>query len=119
VIVGIRPDHLSDAALRDRDPGGATLEGEVRLVEALGSELMVHFQIEAARVRSEDAAAAGEDVAERSDFATAESVLGGKATGIARIESGSQIRAGTAARFAVESDRLYFFDPAGGEAIRG
>jgi multiple sugar transport system ATP-binding protein len=119
VVVGIRPDHLSDAALVQRDPAGATLEGEAQLVEALGSELMVHFRIEAARVQSEDAAAAGEDVVERSEFTSGESMLAGKATGIARIESSSQIRTGATARFAVDTERLYFFDPASGEAIRG
>jgi multiple sugar transport system ATP-binding protein len=119
VVVGIRPDHLSDAALAQRDPAGATLEGHAQLVEALGSELMVHFRIEAARVQSDDAAAAGEDVEERSEFTSGESMLAGKATGIARIESSSQIRSGATARFAVESERLYFFDPATGEAIRG
>jgi multiple sugar transport system ATP-binding protein len=119
VVVGIRPDHLSDAALQDRDPAGATLEGEVKLVEALGSELMVHFQLDAARVQSDDAAAAGEDLEERTEFAAGDSGLAGKAAGVARIVSSSQIRAGTIARFAVETDRLYFFDPAGGEAIRG
>ncbi len=119
VVVGIRPDHLSDAALQDRDLDGATLEGDVQLVEALGSELMVHFLVDAARVQSEDAAAAGEDVEERSDLASGEAGLASHAAGIARIESGSQIRAGTTARLAVDTAKLYFFDPADGVAIRG
>jgi multiple sugar transport system ATP-binding protein len=119
VIVGIRPDHLSDAALADRDPGDATLEGDIQLVEALGSELMVHFQIDAASVRSEDVAAAGEDVEERSDFTSGVSGLASRAAGIARIEARSAIRAGERARLAVDTERLYFFDPGSGAAIRG
>jgi multiple sugar transport system ATP-binding protein len=46
VIVGIRPEHLEDAALMNGRPD-RTLRGLVRLKEALGSEIIVHFQIEA------------------------------------------------------------------------
>jgi len=118
VVIGIRPDHLSDAALQERDLDGTTLEGDVQLVEALGSELMVHFQIEAARLHSEEAVASGEDMEEPADLVAGESGLAGHAAGIARIESQSQIRAGGRARLAVETERLYFFDPSSGEAIR-
>jgi multiple sugar transport system ATP-binding protein len=48
VIVGIRPEHLQDAALARDLPDGRRLNGLVRLKEALGSEVVVHFQIEAA-----------------------------------------------------------------------
>ena len=45
VILGIRPEDLEDAELEpDREQ---TLEGEVELTEALGSEIMVHFSIDA------------------------------------------------------------------------
>src|SRR5918993_416284 len=45
VILGIRPEDLEDAELEpDRDQ---TLEGEVELTEALGSEIMAHFSIDA------------------------------------------------------------------------
>src|SRR5215204_1331580 len=45
VILGIRPEDLEDAEL---EPGrGQTLDGEVELTEALGSEIMAHFSIDA------------------------------------------------------------------------
>jgi multiple sugar transport system ATP-binding protein len=47
VIVGIRPEHLEDAALAVNGRPDRTLRGLVRLKEALGSEIVVHFQIEA------------------------------------------------------------------------
>jgi multiple sugar transport system ATP-binding protein len=50
VIVGIRPEHLQDAALVSGLADGRRLDGLVRLKEALGSEMVVHFQIEAAPV---------------------------------------------------------------------
>jgi multiple sugar transport system ATP-binding protein len=118
VIVGVRPDHLADAALADRPLDGATLEGQVQLVEALGSELMVHFHIQAARIHSGDVAAASADAEARSELDSGGAELSIHAAGVARIDSRSQIRTGDVARFAVETERLYFFDPATGAAIR-
>src|SRR5437867_4321589 len=46
-IVGIRPEHLEDAALVPDGRQDRSLHGLVRLKEALGSEIVVHFQIEA------------------------------------------------------------------------
>ena len=46
VIVGIRPEELSPAS---SESDGATLDSRVDLVEALGSEQLVHFQIDAAK----------------------------------------------------------------------
>ena len=47
VILGIRPEDLEDAELAaDASPDRA-LAGEVQLTEALGSEVMVHFTIDA------------------------------------------------------------------------
>jgi multiple sugar transport system ATP-binding protein len=47
VIVGIRPERLDDAALVPNGRSDRRLHGLVRLKEALGSEVVVHFQIEA------------------------------------------------------------------------
>src|SRR5881409_1036152 len=47
VIVGIRPEHLEDAALVQNGRPDRRLHGHVRLKEPLGSEVVVHFQIEA------------------------------------------------------------------------
>src|SRR5439155_4553587 len=48
VIVGIRPEHLEDAALATEVADDRRINGLVRLKEELGSEVIVHFQIEAA-----------------------------------------------------------------------
>src|SRR5205823_5385571 len=46
VIVGIRPEHLEDAALATEVADDRRISGLVRLKEELGSEVIVHFQIE-------------------------------------------------------------------------
>ncbi|NDU79508.1 ABC transporter ATP-binding protein, partial [Actinomadura sp. DSM 109109] len=43
VIMGIRPEDFEDSAIDDEAPADRRLRGTAKLVEALGSELMVHF----------------------------------------------------------------------------
>ncbi len=50
VILGMRPEHLEDAELARDTPANRRLSGLVRLKEALGSEIVVHFQVDAAPV---------------------------------------------------------------------
>src|SRR5690606_17645284 len=54
IIVGIRPEDYEDAALAERIPQSQRLTSKVTLIEALGSELMVHFRIDAPTVDSGD-----------------------------------------------------------------
>src|SRR5688500_9480830 len=46
VIVGIRPEDFEDAAIEKETPADRRITAEVKLVEALGSELMVHFVLD-------------------------------------------------------------------------
>ena len=50
VIVGVRPEHLEDASLARDVPDDRRLQGHVRLRELLGSEVVVHFEVDAAPV---------------------------------------------------------------------
>jgi multiple sugar transport system ATP-binding protein len=102
IVVGLRPEHLSPAGDRDRD---AVLEGEVDLVEALGSDQYVHFTIDATRVLAEGA----------NDEDEQELVRGGEA--VARIDPRIRMPVGGRMRFAVDVERIHFFDPAGGAVL--
>ena len=51
VVVGIRPEDFEDAELAPNVQEGAVLTSKVSLIEALGSELMVHFPLDATRGR--------------------------------------------------------------------
>ncbi len=107
VIVGIRPEHLSVAP--PSSDGGGELRGRVELVEALGSELMVHFSTDARHVKAEDAA---DDPAMRTgEVATA-------GISVARVGPRVDVKPGDPIAFEVESDMMHFFDPATGGAIR-
>jgi multiple sugar transport system ATP-binding protein len=102
VVMGMRPEHLPAVA-----PGGtgATIAADVDLVEALGSELVIHFTIDAKRVQAEGAHSADAEAA----------TISGE--GVARIDPKTAVKAGDRISFAVEPDGMQFFDPASGAAI--
>jgi multiple sugar transport system ATP-binding protein len=115
VVVGIRPEELSEDG---RDGGRArTLHGVVDLVEALGSEKLVHFRIEASRITATEALAEGED--EESDALQAGEIGGATAAaGVARVTASSRIRAEENVTFVVDTERLHLFDPESGDSLR-
>jgi len=96
IILGLRPEHLPAAA---EGVAGPPLVGNVDLVEALGSELVIHFTIDARRVRAEGATSEDED-------ATAQS-----GEGVARVDPGTKAKVGDKLTFAVKDDGMQFFDP--------
>ena len=115
VIVGLRPEHLEDAALTDA-PADRRMKGEVVLREALGSEIMVHFRVRARQALTEDirelARDAGDERAlDESQDGTAETVV------VGRFNARSGVREGETAEVAVETGSLHFFDPDSGLGI--
>jgi multiple sugar transport system ATP-binding protein len=102
VVLGVRPEHLPAA-----HPGvtGPTLVGNVDLIEALGSELVIHFTIDAARVQPEGATSADED-------ATAKA-----GEGVARVAPDTKAKVGERITFAVNTEGMQFFDMETDKAI--
>ncbi|EGE56895.1 ABC transporter related protein [Rhizobium etli CNPAF512] len=94
VIVGIRPEHMNDAAVR---PSSAEISASVTLVEALGSESMVHLKIDAPWVDAGDPDAVAD--------------IGNEKAAVARFSPKSTVRAGNIARIAVDAEELHFFRP--------
>ena len=104
VVVGMRPEHLRAAS---PDITGAKLVGDVDLVEALGSELVVHFTIDANRVIAEGAVDKDEAAAVK------------KGEGVARVEAKTPVKPGDKMTFSVDVEDMQFFDTQTGLAIRG
>jgi multiple sugar transport system ATP-binding protein len=101
VIVGIRPENLPAA---NGTAPEAVLAAHVDLVEALGSELQVHFSIDAKRVLAEGP--------------TDADALTSSGAGVARVGPHVPAKPGEAMRFAVDLDAIHFFDPETSNAIR-
>ena len=97
VVIGIRPECLR--------AGGRDLALEVVLVEALGSDLLVHLKTDAPRVTVSDAFD-GEDDA------------GLEARITARLPPDVRVAVGDRLSLGVDMTRLHVFDPATGLALR-
>jgi len=97
VVIGIRPECLR--------AGGRDLELEVVLVEALGSDLLVHLRTDAPRVTVSDAF-------DGEDDAGLESRL------TARLPPDAPVAVGDRLQLGVDMSRLHVFDPSTGLALR-
>jgi multiple sugar transport system ATP-binding protein len=108
LVVGLRAEDLPVVA--DHQASNGVLKAHVEAIEALGSELLVHFSIDATRVSGEGQGDnAGEEL-----MSAAIDIVG---EGIARVEPRAQVRPGEEALFAVFPERMHFFDPESQNAV--
>ena len=114
VILGIRPEELEDAALASDAPPDRRLRGKVTLREALGAEIMVHFDIDAKPAMTEDVRELAEDTDAVSARAAEQKV---HTTMIGRFGARSGVREGEEVEVAVDTRSLHFFDPETGLGI--
>jgi multiple sugar transport system ATP-binding protein len=115
VILGIRPEHLEDAALAPDTPADRRLKGTVLLRESLGSEVMVHLKVDAKPALTEDVRELAEDM----DAVVAHDLEEGvtETTVVGRFGARSRVREGDVAEVAVDTRTLHFFDPETGLGI--
>jgi multiple sugar transport system ATP-binding protein len=116
VVLGIRPEDLDDANLATDTPQDQRLSGTVELLEALGSEIMAHFSVEAEAAETEETR---ELDADKGD---AEGDIGvsapeGKTVLVARFGARSKAKQGEPVEVAVDTRALHFFDPETGLGI--
>jgi multiple sugar transport system ATP-binding protein len=102
VILGIRPESFTAASA-----GGPTIEITPAVVEELGSDLLVFFPVEAARVAS---AAARE--AEEESLLPADQALFS-----ARLDPRTEAQVGRPLQVAVDATQFHFFDPENGASL--
>jgi multiple sugar transport system ATP-binding protein len=113
VGVGVRAEDMEDATLaRDTSPE-ARLKAKVTLTEALGSEIVVHFSVNAPKVVTEDTKILEKD-AHTEDVPVAHHGN----TFVASFAPRSRVRAGDEIEIVIDRERLHFFDLETGTAIR-
>jgi multiple sugar transport system ATP-binding protein len=116
VAVGVRSEDMEDARLVRDAPESARLRATISLTEALGSEIVVHFAVKAPKVVTEDT-----KELER-DAHTDEVALPHEEEGtpfVASFAPRSRVRPGDEVEIVVDRERMHFFDPQTGLAIRG
>ena len=118
VVVGVRPEHLADAALVSGGRADRRLRGLVRLKEALGSEIIVHFQIEAAPAVSPELTEL-EEVRESALLEQLDQRHVRRTAFVGRFGVDTQVVEDASAEIAVAPGALRFFSPETGQALTG
>ena len=104
VVLGIRPEAFEDADVAAR--GLPSIDVEVAVLEELGSDVHVFFEVDAPPIASE-VLTAGDDslLADASTLFTA------------RVDPRTRARRGGRLRLAVDPARFHFFDPETGSSL--
>jgi multiple sugar transport system ATP-binding protein len=115
VVLGIRPEDLEDAALASDTTPHSRLRGTVKLREALGAELMVHFTVDAPQALTDDVRELAEDTDATAVRGLEEPAA--ETTMIGRFGARSRVQEGETIEVAVDTRALHFFDPETGAGI--
>ena len=110
VIVGIRPQDFEDAALSSQE-AGASLRATVDLVEALGTQTLIHFRLNVPAVVTEDMKELAADVGAEHVAKLEAGAKQGRADFVAEVDPKSAAVAGERAELAIDTTQLHFFDP--------
>jgi multiple sugar transport system ATP-binding protein len=115
VVLGIRPEAIEDAALVAEAPDDRRLPLEVDVREAMGSEVLVHFGVDAPPVLTEDTrelAADAEVLDELEGQAQSH-----QARFVARFSPRTKVRERDRVEALVDTAPVHFFDPETGERL--
>jgi multiple sugar transport system ATP-binding protein len=109
LILGIRPEDLEDASLQPDAPADRRIKTVAVLTEPLGAEVLVHFATSAVGVVS---SAIEEQAADAEvHFGGGDEADEGKTRLVARVSPRTRIAEKQPIELAVDTSRLYFFDP--------
>jgi multiple sugar transport system ATP-binding protein len=117
VILGLRPEDMEDAALVPASSTGTRFPIAVDLREGMGSDVYLHFTVEAPPVFTEDTQELASDIDEKALEDLKERASERRSTFIARTGPETRARVGEKAEIAIDTRKLYFFDPATGASI--
>jgi multiple sugar transport system ATP-binding protein len=117
VVLGLRPEDMEDAELISEPPEDRRLGATIDLKEALGSEVLVHFTVEAPIVLTEDTKELAVDVGAEALEDLEERAKEDKTVFVAALNPRSRAREGEKLQLLVDTSRLHFFDPESGLGI--
>jgi multiple sugar transport system ATP-binding protein len=113
VIVGIRPESFEDVSLVGDDVRGrgVTFRAKIDLVESLGAEEYVYFEVEGAEVQSDELSELA------ADSGAHEVPSSGEGQVVARLDPESSVKRGKETELWVDTTKLHFFDPEDGRNL--
>jgi multiple sugar transport system ATP-binding protein len=115
VLVGIRPEDFEDVSVSPDAPADRRLRTTCVLSESLGADVLVYFDVEATGVVPVDIDTDAETPAQEAEVT--ERKTAGKSRLVARVDPRARPTEGSPIELAVDTSRLYFFDPETGLAI--
>jgi multiple sugar transport system ATP-binding protein len=108
VVVGIRPEAFEDASFAPE--GLPQVDVRVEVLEELGSDAFIFFEVDAQPILVEEAASAQDE--EATLLAAADRSLF-----CARLDPRTEARTGQRIRLTVDPSRFHFFEPESGESL--
>jgi multiple sugar transport system ATP-binding protein len=112
IIVGVRPEHMEDAALVNDRHSGVVFRTTIDLLESMGSELYAHFKV-GGGVESEEL----QELAEDAGAGDLPRAAGEEGRAVARLSADARVRVGRESELWLETDKLQFFDPETGHSL--
>jgi len=114
IVLGIRPEGLNDAALAgdDRQP---RVRGQAEVREALGSEVLMHFSVQARAAVTDEVRELAEDAGDDRVIEQLESLE--RTTLVGRFGPQTRVREGDTTEVAIDESALHFFDASTGDVI--
>jgi len=109
VIVGLRPQDFEDASLAG--DGHGRLRMTVDLVEALGTQTLLHFKLDVPVVMTDDMRELAADVGAEQVAKLEKGAEAGRAEFVAEVDPKSTVKAGERADLVIDTTQLHFFDP--------
>jgi multiple sugar transport system ATP-binding protein len=117
VILGIRPEDMEDASLAADAPQDRRLRATIDLKEALGSEVLVHFSVDAPVAATEEAKDLAADVGAEAAADLEARAKEARSVFVARLNPRTEAKVGDQLELVVDTRALHFFDPDTGLAI--
>ncbi len=105
LAVGIRPEDMEDASLVSDPSADRRIIAVVELIEALGSDVLVHFTVHADPALTDDV----KELALEIDPVLGE-IEGGHTNVVARLNPRTRARKGESIELVVDTSRMHFFD---------
>jgi multiple sugar transport system ATP-binding protein len=113
VIVGIRPENFEDAAVAGEAIKGLRFRAKVAVVESMGSELYVYFDLATDQAESQQL----EELARDAQLEDLPKHGGSHTTVVARLDPASKAAAGGEVDLVLETEEIKLFDPKDGTSL--
>jgi multiple sugar transport system ATP-binding protein len=117
LAVGVRSEHVQDAAVATGAPHGQRLRGEVVTTELLGSDLLAYVEIEADPVVTAEVIEVAADIDVAAADGLVEEAARRRTPIVGRFDIRSKARVGGTVEMVVNTEHLHFFDLESGLAV--